>query len=628
MNDRAHRLGGWIFLWVGMALVWTTAAQAAPSQKTYALVVANNASINDGVPELKFADDDGARYFELFGSLADEVSLLTTLDSETQRLYPGLASQTKPPTRDNIQDTLAKLRGKMRAEQDQGVRAVLFVVFVGHGAIDEHGQGYLSLVDGMYTRENLLSDVVTSQQADLTHLIIDACNAYFMVRERGGDKEDWEDGRSGQTYDTEFRAFLEEDDVLKRHPRVGVLLSTAGAAEVHEWERYRGGVFSHEVRSGLLGAADVDGDMGVSYQELEAYLAAANMQVTNPRARIHFFAHPPAQDRYTPLMSLQSMKASALLSIEPQVAGRYYIEDSRGLRYADFHTSNDTVTHVALLESAPHYFVRSADQEVRIDSTTARGGVVRLAEQEFVPRSDAARGTVDENFRASLFATAFGRGFYEGYQASLDQSFNARLPRRQSSRDLFALELQVGTFLSEAQLRDLGSQGVQSSLELGVGFWLSPRFALEIAGAYGYSGLQERKVVLIDDTGERLSETRSESVHFQRLAIGAGARYRFALGGAWSWDLQGRVFQQWLLQTERALLWEGEVFGDPLSWRGEANAILNWRATRALSMGLRVGVSANVGDTSQVDERGNPLGTPNTSFEVLPHAGLQLGYSF
>ena len=62
-------------------------------------------------------------------------------------------------------------------------------------------------------------------------------------------------------------------DVKGLRPRenVGLLLSTSSARESHEWSGFESGVFSHEVRSGLYGAADADGDGRVSYAEIAAF---------------------------------------------------------------------------------------------------------------------------------------------------------------------------------------------------------------------------------------------------------------------------------------------------------------------------------------------------------------------
>ncbi|MEL6179413.1 MAG: caspase family protein [Myxococcota bacterium] len=243
--------------------------------KLFAVVIANNASIDAEVAPLRYADDDGARYWELFSSIDNaEVHLLTTLDSESQLLFEGLARQTRPPSQSEVLKTLREVSESIARERARGVRTTLFVVFTGHGAVDDKGTGYLSLLDGPFTRQDLYRNIISPQIADRTHLIIDACNAYFMVRSRDGGGGG--DDRSGETYDDEFMQFIQRSDQLSKTPTVGVFVSTAGAAEVHEWSRYRGGVFSHQLRSGLLGAADINGDLKISYQELKAYLAAAN----------------------------------------------------------------------------------------------------------------------------------------------------------------------------------------------------------------------------------------------------------------------------------------------------------------------------------------------------------------
>src|SRR6476469_5988493 len=75
------------------------AQSPAPIERTqYAIVVANNSSNDKALEPLRYADDDGARYFELFSPQSDDAVLLTVLDEETQALHPGLASRSLPPT--------------------------------------------------------------------------------------------------------------------------------------------------------------------------------------------------------------------------------------------------------------------------------------------------------------------------------------------------------------------------------------------------------------------------------------------------------------------------------------------------------------------------------------------------
>ena len=108
------------------------------------------------------------------------------------------------------------------------------------------------------------------------HVVIDSCHSYFLVNARGRRV-----------------AVAEAQDSLDRYPSVGFLLSTSRGKEVHEWSGYGGGVFTYQLLSAMRGAADVDGDGAVAYSEAHAYLAAANMDVTDPRARIEPFVQHP-----------------------------------------------------------------------------------------------------------------------------------------------------------------------------------------------------------------------------------------------------------------------------------------------------------------------------------------------
>src|SRR3954447_9201482 len=86
-------------------------AQASPSghdRTQYAIVIANNSSNDKALEPLRYADDDGARYFELFEAQSDDAVLLTVLDAETQALHPGLASRTLPPTKKELYGQLER----------------------------------------------------------------------------------------------------------------------------------------------------------------------------------------------------------------------------------------------------------------------------------------------------------------------------------------------------------------------------------------------------------------------------------------------------------------------------------------------------------------------------------------
>src|SRR5262249_16818720 len=123
---------------------------------------------------------------------------------------------------------------------------------------------------------------------------------------------------------------------LKDDARVGLLLSTSSARESHEWDAYQGGVFSHEVRSGLYGGADADGDGVVSYREIAAFVQRANAAVPNEKYRPDAYARAPKTT--DALLDIRSARGRRLV-IDGAHAGHYFLEDANGVRLADVHNA-------------------------------------------------------------------------------------------------------------------------------------------------------------------------------------------------------------------------------------------------------------------------------------------------
>lgn len=571
------------------------AASPAHATRTFAVIVAHNGSQDADVRSLRFADDDGARYWEIFSNFADETRLLATLDAETQKVHPELADLSIPPTMENVKRVLAEMQDKVRAARAGGDRAELFVVFVGHGAVDDQGVGYLSMRDGKYTRPMLLRDVVEPNVASRTHLIIDACHAYFMVLDRGDG-----DARTGKTYDEELEAFLNKREILSRYPNLGLLLSTAGAAEVHEWARYGGGVFSHQVRSGLMGAADVNGDFRVTYPEMASYLAAANDAIKDSRARISVEVVAPQQNLQAAMLDLESLSGSTILTVGPAVSGRYYIEDHRGLRYADLHSEEGTGAHVALLAQSPYYFVRTEESEARVGSVS--GGRVALAEQAFVARSDRARGPQDEAYRRDLYATPFGPGFHRGFHARSQPDIEGSI----EGSVLESVGIRFGYGVSAPQLEAFDLDGLQQNVDVAVGLSFTDHISLDVVVEYGVS------------SHDTVRGARRSAFRLHRPALGLGGRYEALVGdlvvGA---DL--RLMNQWLVLDAE----DDANAVEPLSFRSELAASVGWQFTTGVRALVRGGVSASVYSIALSDEPGS-----DTHLDVLPMLSLQVAYTF
>ncbi len=547
------------------ALMSPALARAETQPKIYALIVAHNGSVDGGVAPLRYADDDGARYEELFRSMSDHVELLTVLDAESQRIFPDAARRSLAPTRAQLKAAVGRIATRVAADRASGQDAELYLVFTGHGNVEAgSGEGYLSLADGKLRRSELYRDVISPLSgASFTHLIIDACHAYFMVQSRG---EGWRDDRTGQTLDDAFLA-RGQREMAQRPSTLGVILSTSGAAEVHEWSKFRGGVFSHELRSGLLGAADVDGDGRVSYMELDAYLAAANASVTNPRARISVHARPPAQDHARPLVRLDRYRDATMLELPAGSGQHTYLEDARGLRYADLHTSAPT-RMVLLREPAGgrDYYLRTSQSQARVSVAQASISASGLA---YAQLDAQARSAVEDEFRTRLYATPFSAGFFAGYSAGRageqEQVVSAAPMERATQRGAWARLIDASYALSEPPLE--GVSGAHHELSGSLLFQHDSGFGVGPFVSYGL--------------------TWDGPLTLHRPALGAELSWQAALpGGLW-------IAPRLRVGNQMVLLAGETQAADPLSLLA-SGALQLGMSFDGVTLHLAAGVSAHV----------------------------------
>jgi hypothetical protein len=406
-----------------LAALLAVSPAAIAKTRVYALVVAQNRSLDPGVKPLRYADDDGVKDWELLSLYADRSSLFVLLDDETARMHPDASHSAEVPRKQAIFDRLAQYNDLMAADVARGDDPELFFVYAGHGDVDAAGQGYVNLFDGKLTRGELFHDVVAPSKARFVHVIIDACKSYFMVNSRGGkrwldDQVPAEEDRSDQ----QLKAFLAAED-LSNYPRAGVIVATSGDQDTHEWARYQSGILSHELRSALSGAADVNGDGRIEYSELRAFLAAANARVRNPEARIEAFARPPALDRHHALVDLRHATGNTrFLHFAPGLAGRFHIEDDRGVRWADLNKELAAGFDVMVSPGHGYYVMRgdaqAPDETEETEVRAAGGRRIDLSSLKWRPRAIASRGALDQTFRQDLYKVPYGRGFYDGYVAT------------------------------------------------------------------------------------------------------------------------------------------------------------------------------------------------------------------
>ncbi len=373
---------------------------AEPGKRAiFALVIGSNVSVDAELPALTYADDDAARYVDLFRLLGARTYLLTRPDANTARLHAQATAEAQPPRLAELDQALAHAAADVAQARARHVETVFYFLYAGHGSV-RNGEGYLGLEDTRLSGHDLATKVVSKIGADHFHFIIDACDSYLVAYPRGP---------GGARRPAEP---LRDVHGLGDDPRVGLLLSSSSHRESHEWDGFQAGVFSHEVRSGLYGAADADGDGLVSYREISAFVARANAAIPNERFRPQVHARAPKDN--DSLLAI-GHRLGRRLEIDGQHAGHYVVEDARGVRLAETHTSPGT--KVRLIRPAPsgREYVRRLDDDTEFVLPPDRE-IVALA--DLAPEQPRARtrGAAHDAFDL-VFTLPFDEKTVEGYVA-------------------------------------------------------------------------------------------------------------------------------------------------------------------------------------------------------------------
>jgi hypothetical protein len=336
-----------------------------------------NHAVDPELPQLRYADDDAARYGELFRALGARVYLLTRPDENTRRISPEAVRGARDPRRAELAGAVAALAGDVAAARARGQRALFYFVYAGHGNVSGT-TAYLALEDARLDGDEIEREIVDKVHADESHLIIDACYSYFLAYGRGP---------GGKRHDV--RQFAATEGLAHR-PDIGLLLSTTSARESHEWADFEAGIFSHEVRSGMYGAADRDGDGQISYLEIAAFVSRANAAVPNERFRPEVFARAPSAGA-AQLVDLRQATGRRLRVAATVQAGHYLFEDSLGVRFADFHNARGRELSV-LVPASPHeLYLRRVSDDLEF-AIPAGSEAVSLAELAPRPPRQARRG--------------------------------------------------------------------------------------------------------------------------------------------------------------------------------------------------------------------------------------------
>ena len=497
----AERVGRLVLLATVLLIpggAWAADTSAAPEpagqRALFALILGVNASLRGDVPPLRYADDDAARYLDLFRALGARTYLLSRLDANTRRLHPQAAAESIPPRRTELEQTVTGLAQDIAHARARGVQSTLYVVYAGHGDVDDAGW-WLTLEDGRLGGQELITRVVERARAEQSHVILDACHAYLLALPRG----------PGGTR-RPVAGFVDLA-AAAQSARIGFLLSSSVSGESHEWAGFEAGVFSHEVRSGLYGAADADGDGRVTYAEIGAFVARANQPIENDRFRPRALARGPRDGDL--LLDLRGHRERELRLDAGSSGAHYLLEDRRGVRLLDFHgTGRDPVRLIRPAGEGSLFLRRLADGAER--TIPAADGPVDMDRLAVGPARTEARGAANH---------AFGQIFGLAFDATAVTQWSARAVREEA--DLQAEESARQDDARHARQRRIGAVaalGVALAAGLGAG-------ALEISAHRQHDDA-------LPDESHRDTVERNERIRTLNLAAGVAGATAFLAAGA------------------------------------------------------------------------------------------------
>lgn len=392
--------------WAFALLLWICflPAYAQANPQVVALIVGSNRSSVSSRPDLRYADDDAARYDETFRSVTerdDDVELLTRFDRDSQTLFAPLQQRAIAPTRANLQSSVRRLAVRVRALRALGREVDFYFVFAGHGDVDR-GQGFLELEDGAFASSDV-EDMLREIAPTRAHVFLDSCNSLFVISARKPGGHVFESGEAAAK------------QLKQRLPQVGVFLSTSADGEVFEWSELGAGIFSHVVRSGIAGAADANGDGAITYAELRAYVDIATRSVKNPRYRPRVFAAGPGGRDEQILFRPKTAKGRHL-TLGASDPRRVTVRDADGIPWADVHCEASARCALFVPERIAHGGF--------VDVLTFTDGVPRLLERRSFPENDEASLELASLSAAPEAASARGPG--EIFRALFHEPFGPR----------------------------------------------------------------------------------------------------------------------------------------------------------------------------------------------------------
>jgi hypothetical protein len=235
--------------WIWLLLVLTAVPQRAWAHvERFAVVIGNDRGASDE-PRLLYAESDATRVHDVLLQLGDVSPLNSVLLRGRDASY--------------VRNALLAVNERVRdAANRPGVQVVLIIYFSGHADANA-----LHLDDSRLPLTEL-QQIARGSAANFRLVVVDACRSGALTRVKGGTR----------VAPFAMPAYAEDPP-----PGDGIAFLTASSAheDAQESDELRGAFFTHAFTTGLLGAADSDGDGAVVLDEVYRYAYAATLRMTS-----------------------------------------------------------------------------------------------------------------------------------------------------------------------------------------------------------------------------------------------------------------------------------------------------------------------------------------------------------
>ena len=212
----------------------------------FALLVGNNVG-NGSDERLRFAESDATKVDAVLRELGG--------------FPPGNVTVLRGESADTFRKTLIAFNDRVRsASQLPDTQTLLFVYYSGHA------DGSALHMGGTSLGTTELGQLVRGSSATFRLLVVDACRSGALTRVKGG---------------TPVSGFALPPDPALKGEGIAFLTASSANEDAQESDEIQGSFFTHALVSGLLGAADRDGDGNVVLEEAYQHAYASTLRATS-----------------------------------------------------------------------------------------------------------------------------------------------------------------------------------------------------------------------------------------------------------------------------------------------------------------------------------------------------------